>query len=275
MANKSQLAAKLISFVAVFVLLFAGFALLAWRTLDQVRVGGPLYDQIMLGNRLIADVLPPPQFIIEPYLLSLELRDETDTAAIARLIEKGNALRIQYENGQEQWKRDLKRDALGDLMTVTSYRAAMEFFRLRDDEYIPALRAGDRDRAVAVLEQMGQRFEAHRYAIDEVWKLADQRNQEAEAQAEALVQMQSQLLALLAIGVVLVVVIMAWFARKTAATLSRRVLLVSELADRVARGDLQVDVDGDGSRGAAGLSGDRRRARITTKLAVCCDRSTA
>ena len=250
--RESQLASRLLWFVAVFLTLFALFALVVWRTLDAVRVKGPLYEEIITGNVLIADVLPPPQFIIEPYLLTLQLVDETDAAEINRLVERGNELRINYENRQEYWKRTLARDTMGDLMTVTSYRAAMEFFRLRDDEFIPAIRANDRDRARQVLQQMRQRYDAHRYAIDEVWKLAEQRNLANEAKAEGLISAQISTLAALALGIVLVVVVMAWFARRAAATLSRRVQLVSEVADRVAQGDLTTEVPATDDRDETG-----------------------
>ena len=163
--GESHLAARLSYFVGIFLLLFAGFATLAWRTLDQVRVNGPIYDEIIQGNNLIADILPPPQYIIESYLLVLRLKDESDPAEIARLIEKGNALRVGYENGQETWKRQLADGELRNMMTVTAARAAMDFYRLRDDEYLPALKAGERDRALAVLQRMHQRYEAHRFAI--------------------------------------------------------------------------------------------------------------
>jgi hypothetical protein len=36
--------------------------------LSQLKVGGPLYNQIKLGNDLIADILPPPEYVIEAYL---------------------------------------------------------------------------------------------------------------------------------------------------------------------------------------------------------------
>ena len=35
--------------------------------LSEVKVGGPLYDKIKLGNDLIADILPPPEYVIESY----------------------------------------------------------------------------------------------------------------------------------------------------------------------------------------------------------------
>jgi methyl-accepting chemotaxis protein WspA len=240
--RNSQLASRLSIFVGVFLVLFAGFALVAWRTLDQVRVKGVLYDEIILGNDLIADILPPPQYIIESFLLTLQLVEEQDPAEMTRLIERGNELRIEYENRQEHWKRVLAKDTMGDLMTVTSSRAAMEFYRLRDGEFVNAIRAGDRELARKVLEQMRQRYEAHRYAIDEVVSLARQRNVKFEAQADELIAGQMRTLALLALGIVLVVVVMAWFARRAAATLSDRVQLVSDVADRVAQGDLTTAV---------------------------------
>src|SRR5207247_7361816 len=39
--------------------------------LAQLKVGGPLYNQIKLGNDLVADILPPPEYVIEAYLESI------------------------------------------------------------------------------------------------------------------------------------------------------------------------------------------------------------
>lgn len=240
--GESQLASRLSMFVLVFLTLYAVFAFVAWRTLDQVRVKGPYYTEIMLGNELIADVLPPPQYIIESYLLTLQLIDERGPSEISRLIEEGNQLRVTYEARQEYWKRALDDSTMKDLMTVTASRAAMEFFRIRDDVYIPAIRADDRVAARAALDQMRQRYEAHRYAIDEVVELAKTRNADYEKRADALIGEQIRTLVILAIGVVLVVVVMAWFARRAAQSLSARVLLVSDVAGRVAQGDLTTEV---------------------------------
>ena len=37
-------------------------------SLNALKVGGPLYSQIKLGNDLIADILPPPEYVLESYL---------------------------------------------------------------------------------------------------------------------------------------------------------------------------------------------------------------
>src|SRR5881394_381508 len=99
--RNSQLAARFTVLVAVFGILFLVFVALVYTTLDTVRVKGRLYNQIVLGKDLIADILPPPEYIIESYLVTLEMENETDAARIQQLIERGNRLRFEYENRQE------------------------------------------------------------------------------------------------------------------------------------------------------------------------------
>src|SRR6266508_5217583 len=63
--------------------------------LSQLKVGGPLYNQIKLGNDLIADILPPPEYVIEAYLeATLVLREPDQLAAHSeRLVQ----LRKDYD----------------------------------------------------------------------------------------------------------------------------------------------------------------------------------
>jgi methyl-accepting chemotaxis protein WspA len=239
----SQLASRLSAFVGIFLLLFAGFGALAWYTVESVRIKGPIYDRIIEGNDLIADILPPPGYIVESYLLALQLRDESDAAQVARLVERGNQLRVDFENTQEKWKQRLAGEAaLGNLMTVTAARAAFDFYRIRDEEYVPALKSGQREAALAALGRMHQRYEAHRYAIDEVVKLARERNAAGESEADRIIERRSTQLLSLGAGVILLVLLMAWFARRGAQEISARVHLAASVAARVAQGDLTVEV---------------------------------
>ena len=36
-----------------------------YYALRTLKVGGPLYSRIVLGKDLLADVLPPPEYVIE------------------------------------------------------------------------------------------------------------------------------------------------------------------------------------------------------------------
>src|SRR5688572_22846545 len=118
--RQSQLAGRLTFLVAIFAVLFLVFGFTTWRTLEQVRVKGPIYNEIIEGEHLIADVLPPPAYIIESYLLVLQAAEETDPARVEKLIERGERLRLDYEARQEVWRRELDAGQLKDFMTVAA-----------------------------------------------------------------------------------------------------------------------------------------------------------
>ena len=240
--GKSHLASRLTLLVAAFAALFLIFGATTWYTIDQVRVQGKIYEQIVSGKDLIADILPPPEYIIEAYLVSRELNDETDPTRISELVERGEQLRVDYESRQEFWRRELPQNSLKDLMTVTAYRSAMEFFKLRDEQFVPAIRAGDREHAKAILAQMKQHYDAHRLAIDQVVQLANQQNAAFESESKEVIASQTTKLIALAVAILLIVGFMAVYAQRTARDLSARIRMASEIANRVASGDLATEV---------------------------------
>ena len=248
----SQLAGKLTLLVLVFAGLFVVFALTTWQTLDKVRVKGPIYNEVVLGKDLIADVLPPPAYIIESYLLTLQIIDETEPTRVAQLIERGDQLRLDFEARQEFWKRTLPQNELGDYMTVQANRAAQDFFRLRDEQFVPAIRTGDRDRARALLGPMGRAYETHRRAIDRVVEIATQNNIDAENDAAIVIAERTRWLVILGGAILLVVGFMAAYAHRSATALSQRLKMAADIAHRVASGDLATEVPATTDKDEAG-----------------------
>ncbi|MFZ3045831.1 MAG: hypothetical protein WA151_07945, partial [Desulfatirhabdiaceae bacterium] len=88
--DKYKLSTKLVFLVSTFVAIFALFALISYNTLNNLRVNGPVYEQIVEGKDLIADILPPPEYIMEAYLVTLQMLGETNEASVKSIIEKGN-----------------------------------------------------------------------------------------------------------------------------------------------------------------------------------------
>src|SRR5258708_13069836 len=74
--------------------------------LSELKVGGPLYDKIKLGNDLVADILPPPEYVIEAYLeATLALSDPAELSMHRdRLVQ----LNKEYDERHDFWlKSDL------------------------------------------------------------------------------------------------------------------------------------------------------------------------
>ena len=135
------IAGQIFILVALQVSLFVGFAHRAWVTIETVRVKGPLYDSIIEGKDLIADVLPPPEYIVESYLLVLQLTQETNPDRIAEFVARGSQLRGEYETTHLRWDRDLPPGPLRSAMVDDSYRAAVAFYEARDSVFMAAVRA--------------------------------------------------------------------------------------------------------------------------------------
>jgi methyl-accepting chemotaxis protein WspA len=227
---------------SVFALVFSAFAFVTWQTIETVRVNGPVYGAIVEGKDLVADILPPPAYIIETHLLSLQLADQTDALEQAALIKRGNALRVEFDNSSALWKRKLPPGKLADAMIVTAYRPALEYYGVRDNELVPAVRAGDAERTKAALLQLKRLYEEHRRAIDGVVTLTNKRNAELELSAGQSVRNGHRNLLLLGGLVVAVVGYLAWLASRMASSLTSRISLAAGIASRVANGDLTVNM---------------------------------
>jgi methyl-accepting chemotaxis protein WspA len=175
------LKAKLALLLSVFLSGFAAFFALSYWTLGTVRIGSEAYGRIIQSKDLVADILPPPEYIIESYLLTLQALDETDPAALRELASRGDKLRAEYEKRHDYWSETLGQGQIRRDMIQHSYEPAIRFYELRDREIMPALLRGERERAEALARgPLREQYEAHRRVIDRIVAaaLADQTAQE-------------------------------------------------------------------------------------------------
>ncbi len=204
-----KIARKLLVSLSVMILGFLASSLFILYTLNLLKVNGPLYREIILGKDLIADILPPPDYIIESYLVAFELRESMDNPAelerlSAYVLDK---LRNEYLDRHEFWASDslylMGEEAIRVPMLEGSYRPAMDFFSALSDEYIPALRSGDRLSADRIISgKLKSLYEEHRRHIDTVVRLSTEKNLRLEQEAARLEKANSMIsiaLALLSI----------------------------------------------------------------------------
>src|SRR5258707_8641182 len=84
-----------LGFFAVF-----GTSLMA---LGQLKVGGPVYHQIALAKDLVADILPPPEYVIEAYLENtLALNDAT---GLKDHVQRLQQLHKDYDDRRAYWQQ--------------------------------------------------------------------------------------------------------------------------------------------------------------------------
>ena len=69
---------------------------------ERVRYGGTLHREDQQYSDLIADVLPPPEYVIEPYLEATKLLDEPRTLPQRRARLK--ELEVQFRQREQVWR---------------------------------------------------------------------------------------------------------------------------------------------------------------------------
>jgi methyl-accepting chemotaxis protein WspA len=240
-----KLTTKLSALVAICLAGFLLFAVLSWQTLTKLKVNGPVYQQIVQNKDIVADVLPPPKYIIESYLVVLQLSDETNPSEIARLKDRSQILRTEYETRHGFWEQQLNQGALRVDLLETSHRPALEFFNVRDREFMPLL---DTDRAKAKELANGKLkylYGEHRAAIDRVVTRAVADGAALETQSRDVIESRERTLLILGILVALIVIGIGLVTTRIAHSLTRRISVATVAATQIAAGDLTVNVPSD------------------------------
>jgi methyl-accepting chemotaxis protein len=149
--------------------------------LAQLKVGGPLYNQIKLGNDLIADILPPPEYVIEAYLeATLVLREPEQLSAHRDRITQ---LKKEYDERREFWIKSDLDPALKAKLVEKSDQEVRRFWTAIQDGLLPALAKGDGAAAAKSYAEITARYTAHRAIIDDIVKQTNDQNAATEVAA--------------------------------------------------------------------------------------------
>lgn len=194
--------AKTATLAGVFLLSFTLYGLYCINTVKEVKVNGSIYRDIVRSKDVIADVLPPPEYLVETLLLAYQSLDAKDPAETERLSGRIERLREEYYARHAFWDKNLPPGPLRTALVDSSFLPAQRILEAMDKRFLPALRTGDLDGARAVLDrEMRPDYQLHRERIDAVVALAKTRNREAEAGAEIAVR--SRTYGQIAIGILM------------------------------------------------------------------------
>jgi methyl-accepting chemotaxis protein len=182
-------AARLAPMILLFVISFALYGLYCFGTVTKVKVNGPYYDRIVQGKDVIADILPPPAYLLEAYLIAFQMFDDKEGVELPKLMVSLSESKDDYIKRQAYWTANLPSGDLKDMLTETSRRPGERMLEAIEKEFVPALQSGDRVRAEALLHGViREQYTAHRAAIDKVVELAVKRNRDDEMGAAVAVK---------------------------------------------------------------------------------------
>jgi len=126
------------------IVAFILFAALSFWVVNQVRVNGPVYNDLKSYQDLVADSLPPPLYPVDAfafynqaYVASTNFNNEKRDKAIA------NAAKFEasFKERAAYWQKNLKNEKLKGSLDAT-IKAGENFFQVAHARFIPSLPLG-------------------------------------------------------------------------------------------------------------------------------------
>jgi len=230
--------------VLIFVVGLCASMLAAGTILEKVKVNGPIYLDIVQGKDLVADILPPPEYIIESYLVILQSLHENDPAQRSRYQAVFGKLKEDYVARHDFWKKEMNVGKIKELLLVDSYRPSMQFYEIAEKEFFPALLKGDLQTASGLAEgTLKTAYGAHRKVIDEIVTLANGNNEQMEHQARSsLARSRAFLLVFCGIVVLAGILVLSMVGRSIFGVF-RKCL---EVTENIAAGNVNTNIVVDG-----------------------------
>jgi signal transduction histidine kinase/BarA-like signal transduction histidine kinase len=205
-----QLSTRLRLLIGLFVLTLTLFAWWCLKSLNEVRVGGPVYQRIAASKDLRSDLMPPPLYLGESYLTALELNQSATSAEQEALTHRLETLREQTREHFERWKNQLDIHSASRERLTSIHAGAERFFRLALGEYSHAVlnaRATERTR---LLQRLTELFQQQRVQVDAAISAARLQEKQDEIWVEAQTRRITNRLLGALFGTVLAMAALAW-----------------------------------------------------------------
>ena len=238
---------SLVVFGAVVSLGLVGSIALKKYVFEDLKVNGPVYQEIVNGKDLIADILPPPLYVVESYMLANEM------IAHEEVVEK-NSMKIQsldglYQDRRAYWKQSNLEPSLNAKLQDDVLVKGDAYWATMQDQFLPAVQSGDREAAIRVLDELYRTFHIHDDAVNELVASASTFLEKAEAGARAEDALFSNLTLIASIASVALFLAGLILFRK------RAVVPLTDMKDymgRLAEGDYSKDVPHAGRKDEIG-----------------------
>ncbi len=221
-------------------LMVAGLLAIIWTsisTISTLKVGGPTYTQIILGKDLIADILPPPEYLIESYLEATLILNEP--ATLKKRSERLAILHNDYDVRHAYWLEQDFDPKIKEMLNTDSHHFAVEFWKELDEKFLPAIEKGDMETARASYAALTGHYQGHRAVIDTIVPAATDMTKRLETEAAEAEAAAYQIFWLVA-GAFLVIVLAG--TGRLIFGMIRPVVLITGAARHISEGVLDTSI---------------------------------
>ncbi len=173
MISKLSVRQRLLLLVIIPVIGGAINAALLFDTIKKVRVGSDLANTLSRQQELIADILPPPLFVIELFSTAGRLAAETDAQKQTTIIQDVQRIAGDFEAREKHWANQPLDPEVRTAIFTDAAIPARELITVIRQQLIPAVQKGDTKAAQALMhDRIDPLFQTHLAAVRVASELA-------------------------------------------------------------------------------------------------------
>jgi len=240
MQSRWTIGKKLTVSFLTLAFIFLLFGIFTQNTIKEIKIKGILYSQLIDNKDLIADILPPPAYIIESYLCAMEVATvEEDTQAREKLLVRLKELSDGpgfYRERMEFWNNNLKDSQIRSVFLQDASQHAQKFFGIVLGEVSSAVRNNQMDKAREIFsKQLKPEYLEHRQAIDKVVEMANAGFTQLEIHASEELQWRQYAMIIFFVSVVALALSLSILISRS---ISRPITAGVKILEVIAQGDL-------------------------------------
>jgi methyl-accepting chemotaxis protein len=237
------ISAKLTVLVTIVVLGFGSFGLLAYFTIDKVKINGSVYNEIALGKSLDADAAPPLLYLAEARMDVLLFLLEPDASKKQGHLNDFLEQKKNFEDAETEYTGKLPEGRLKDMVKGAVFTEGEAWIGVVQTRVVPAALRGDDKTARDILfTQAAPHFRAHQSAAHELTAAVESEDARKEADAGAMIRSRLTLLISIGAAVVGLIVAFSWY---LGWLITRPLGKTVGLLQEVAGGDLRHRLEAD------------------------------
>ncbi|MEN9658269.1 MAG: hypothetical protein RL571_1734 [Pseudomonadota bacterium] len=205
-------------------------------------INGQLYRKIAETNNLTADILPPPQYIIESFLIINQL-SQGQTQDQAALLQRFALSKQAFYRRQESWKNKNLSPELRQQLIHTIFDPADAFFQEVKHSFIPALQTDNLSIMAESKKKLDALYLSHRNAIDELIPIVARQQQALEAESKSIVS-QALIWQIGTTLILLSIIILLWWwiIRSIYSSLGGEPTYAAEIVQQIASGNMMLKI---------------------------------
>lgn len=162
------------SILAMALILLIGLAY-SFYCMEHSCIGSDAYDEIMLSDKLTADILPPPEYIVESYASALEYAYVDNQSRREELYSQIKQLENDYNMQHAFWVDNLPDyENLRQIFLVDSYKPAQRFYQVFFYQIVPAVASNNEKAIEDARLNLQNAYDEHSQAVDKSIVTAEQ-----------------------------------------------------------------------------------------------------